>query len=248
MNGNESSSDESPLEIADSVGTERQGHQVSHGASRLLVCNPFCPASTALLLFGINRPSVDPHFLGNEEEAKPLFDLSALQIYGILLCGALVTAMALGFVFEQPLFNVSVEAGTVFLLIHSLGWQDEKQIGASSLRAITVVTWIVHAVAWTHGDGAVAGWVVSSAAVMVLAASGVARLVTGRNGALIVPAGAVISFLAAPVNFGIEKVKASPAGLLAIIGSFVLLGLGTVLALMKDRWRYSTAVNIDKHN
>ena len=128
------------------------------------------------------------------------------------LCGALVIAMAPGFIFEKPLFHVSVEAAIALLLIHSLWWQKTKHRGAMSLRAITAVTSMVHALAWTHVDGAIAGWVVSSAAVVVFAAYGIAWLVTGRWGALIVPAGAVVSFLAAPANFGIDKVQASPAG------------------------------------
>jgi hypothetical protein len=89
----------------------------------------------------------------------------------------------------------------------ALRWQDEKHTGASSLRTITAVTWMVHAIAWTHVDGATPGWVVLSAAVVVLAACGLARLVTGRWKTLIVPAGAVLSFLAAPVNYGAEKAK-----------------------------------------
>lgn len=51
---------------------------------RLLVCNPFFLCSAALLLFGINRLSVDPDFLSNETQ-KLLFNFSALQIYEVLM-------------------------------------------------------------------------------------------------------------------------------------------------------------------
>jgi hypothetical protein len=112
--------------------------------------------------------------------------------------------MAPDFIFEKRLSHVSAEAAIAFPLIHSLRWQETKHNGVMSLRAITAVTWMVHAVAWTHVDEARAGCVVSSAAVVVLAVYDIAWLVTGRWRALIVPTGAVVSFLAAPVNFGIH--------------------------------------------
>jgi hypothetical protein len=71
--------------------------------------------------------------------------------------------------------------------------------------------------------------------------SGIARLVTGRWGALRVPVGAVISFLAAPANFGVEKMTALPARLLVVVGSFMLFGLGTAVAMLEDQWRLSTS-------
>lgn len=53
-------------------------------AQRLLVCNPFFLVSAALLLFGVNRLSTDPTFLGGEEP-KLLFNFGTLQLYGGLL-------------------------------------------------------------------------------------------------------------------------------------------------------------------
>jgi hypothetical protein len=60
-------------------------------ARRLLVCNPFFLCSAALLLFGVNRLSLDPNFLG-EEHANLLFNYSALQFYEWLV---VVTAIIL---------------------------------------------------------------------------------------------------------------------------------------------------------
>src|SRR5207344_1775584 len=60
-------------------------------ARRLLVCNPFFLCSAALLLFGVNRLSLDPNFLG-EERANLLFNYSALQFYEWLV---VVTAIIL---------------------------------------------------------------------------------------------------------------------------------------------------------
>ena len=87
-------------------------------ARRLLVCNPFFLCSAALLLFGVNRLSLDPNFLG-EEGANLLFNYSALQLYGVLVVGtALVLARRK--IWYDSVLLVVVENGLVlvpFLLI-----------------------------------------------------------------------------------------------------------------------------------
>jgi hypothetical protein len=45
--------------------------------------------------------------------------------------------------------------------------------------------------------------------------------------------GKFVYHLAAPANFLFNKIKASPVGLTALGGSFLLLGLGTLIALIK---------------
>ena len=171
MNGNETNSAESALKSFAAIKPCK--YSGSSWAKRLLIRNPFYPASSARLLLVSNRLAVDTHFLANDQPPKLFFNFSALQVYGILLL--------------------------------VVGWQDEEYTGASSLRTIPAVTWIVHAIAWTHVDGTISGLVVPSIAVVVLVVCGLAWLVTGRWKTLIMPAGAVLSFLAAPVNFGIEK-------------------------------------------
>src|SRR5436190_9694043 len=53
-------------------------------AKRLLICNPFFLCSAALLLFGVNRLSLDPNFLGDETR-NLLFNFYALQFYEVLV-------------------------------------------------------------------------------------------------------------------------------------------------------------------
>src|ERR1041385_1292240 len=53
-------------------------------ARRFLAGNPLYLISAALLLFGVNRLSVDPNFLGAELE-KLIFNFSALEIYEVLV-------------------------------------------------------------------------------------------------------------------------------------------------------------------
>ena len=60
-----------------------------HVVRRLLVCNPFFLVSAMLLLFGVNRLSLDQGFLGNERD-NLLFNFAALQFYAGLLTGTAI--------------------------------------------------------------------------------------------------------------------------------------------------------------
>jgi hypothetical protein len=46
----------------------------------------------------------------------------------------------------------------------------------------------------------------------------------------------LIVMLAGPLECGVEKTQSAPAGLLAIVGSFLLFGLGTAAALTRHHW------------
>ncbi len=87
-------------------------------ARRLLVCNPFFLCSAALLLFGVNRISIDPNFL-SDEKSNLLFNYFALQIYEALV---VVTAIVLARrkIWYDSALLVVVENGLVlvpFMLI-----------------------------------------------------------------------------------------------------------------------------------
>src|SRR5882762_3272347 len=71
----------------------------------LLAGNPFYIASAALLLFGINRLSVDPRFLSGEE-ANLIFSFSALQVYEIVLIGVVLFLGARRIFYDSTLLVV----------------------------------------------------------------------------------------------------------------------------------------------
>jgi len=87
-------------------------------ARRLLVCNPFFLCSAALLLFGVNRLSIDPNFLG-EEKSNLLFNYFALQIYELLVVATAVVLARRKIWYDSALLVV-VEHGLLlvpFMLI-----------------------------------------------------------------------------------------------------------------------------------
>ena len=158
------------------------------------------------------------------------------------LCGAIAAALAPGALMTDFNGSLALHVGLSFLVPHSLRWDERISKGVVGLRIGTAVSWMTHAFVWTRVDGGAAVSVISSAAVLILFIYTLLGVVTGQWGARVVPAGAVLSFLAAPANsfFG-----TSPAGLLAVLGSFAFFGLGTLAALTKHRWHPVTAAGRD---
>lgn len=73
-------------------------------------------------------------------------------------------------------------------------------------------------------------------AATVLAIYLAARVVRGHWNARVIPLAALLVILAGPAEIGGNKLETFPTGLLAIIGSFLLFGLGTAVALTRHRW------------
>ncbi len=155
-------------------------------------------------------------------------------------CGAIGAALALGFFDLEARFHIAAQAGLVFLLLHSLRWIDREHKGAATLRTLAAVAWMAHGIMLTLADSTQAKWLVSGSALLVLAACLAARLLSGNWGPVILPVAAMVSMLAAPSSYLLRKSMTSPSGLLAIVASFLLFGLGTLLALTKHRWHGST--------
>lgn len=160
--------------------------------------------------------------------------------------GALAAALATALVTPGLQPHVALHIGLAVLALHSLRWEEgisgTISKGVVGLRIGTAVSWMTHAFVWTRVDDRTAvAWVVSSAAVLILLIYVLLGVVTGQWGARVVPAGAALSFLAAPANSFFDWLRASPSGLLAVLGSFALFGLGTLVALTKHRWHPATA-------
>jgi hypothetical protein len=58
----------------------------AHGSlwKRLIRCNPFYLISAVLLIYGVYRASIDPHFLSTETR-QVIFNFGSLEIYGLML-------------------------------------------------------------------------------------------------------------------------------------------------------------------
>jgi hypothetical protein len=157
------------------------------------------------------------------------------------LCGALIAGVTPAFLLGKPLWNEGLQMACTFLLLHSYRWTDRDSRQKSILRFVTAVTLGVHALAWTHSDETFSRVTVSSSAVAILAGYFLFRWLRGYYPPVVLLAAASICLLAVPIQLAIRVFRASPVGLLSIMGSFVLFGAGTILAMNKHRWQQALA-------
>jgi hypothetical protein len=132
-----------------------------------------------------------------------------------------------------------VQSGLVFLLLHSLRWDDSNQEGARVVRISAAVLWTLHAVIWFRSDATL--WMPCISGGPVLAAYLITQFLRGRWDTFILPAASILTILSGPGNYLIDRLHSAPTGLLAMAGSFVLFALGTAVALTKHRWHRNPA-------
>jgi hypothetical protein len=128
----------------------------------------------------------------------------------------------------------ALQSGLSFLLAHSLRWQDEKEPGAGGLRWIAGLFWAAHSVIWMHLGGAAGVTLAFSSLVFTI--YGIVRWRSGQWGPRAVPLAALLTLLSGPGEFLGGQLQEAPIGLLAILGSFLLFGLGTIAALTRHHW------------
>jgi hypothetical protein len=128
----------------------------------------------------------------------------------------------------------AAQLGFGFFLLHSLRWDDWRHVGAGVVRIVIAMAWVIHSYFWSRHD---ASWIGSLALpIVILIAYGVARWLREDWVPSVLPIAAVAAAMCAPLNYTAGKVQAMPAGVLAIVGSFALLGIGALAALTKHRW------------
>jgi hypothetical protein len=135
---------------------------------------------------------------------------------------------------EGPMLPWAIQGGLVFLLLHSLRWDDQEYQGAAVVRQLTALCWVAHCWAWAHsGD---MPWMVCLPGLIVLVACVAARWWRGHWEHFMLLPAAALAILAGPANLASSHISTIPDGLLAVCGSFALFGLGTILALTKHHW------------
>jgi hypothetical protein len=153
--------------------------------------------------------------------------------FGIL--GGLLAAIAVSLGTQLPnTIHWAAQSGLVFLLLHSLRWTDSEQPGASLVRWLAAAAWVAHTVAWAHFYGA--DWRVCVIAIPVLGTWFLFRWLLGTWGPLAILLAALLVLLSVPGHVAAVQLQSAPSGLLAVIASFVLFGLGTLGAMTKHRW------------
>jgi hypothetical protein len=161
---------------------------------------------------------------------------------GILGSVIMATMVATVFQHHGAAIHWALQSGAVFLLLHSLRWVDAEHEGARAVRVLAAIVWLIHTVVWVRSDAAM--WMPCIPGAIVLGAYLISGLLRGRWDSFILPAASIMTVLSGPGNALIVLLERAPAGLLAVIGSFLLFAFGTAAALTKNRWHRSDGTNV----
>jgi len=158
-----------------------------------------------------------------------------LAILGSIIFGSAVMSVSGS---HAGAIHWAMQGGFVFLLLHSLRWNDAENPGASTARMLAGLAWVIQSFVWVNSD---AGrfWMPFIPGVVVLGIYFACQIRRGHWDKFAVPAAATLVILSGPGNIIMDGVRSMPVGLLAVIGSFLLLGFGTAAALTRHHWHKS---------
>lgn len=151
--------------------------------------------------------------------------------------GSLAAAFLAGGLLEDVAGSgyMAAQVGIVFLLLHSLRWVDSETPGARGVRGFMAWVWLAHSGLWVMDGGAMAGRFLPGMAIAVLGVCGILYWVRGVWGPKIVPVMAVGVLVMPLVSMVWGWGRTIPEGVLVLIASFGLFGLGTLTALLKGQ-------------
>lgn len=155
-----------------------------------------------------------------------------LAILGSIICGFVIQSV---FGHHAGAVHWALQGGFLFLLVHSLRWDDTENPQAGLVRILVALAWSLHCFIWVNADTG-RFWMPFIPAAMVLAAYGIYQMRNEHWDKLVLPGAAMLAIISGPSSATVEGVRSAPTGLLAIIASFLLLGLGTVAALTRHHW------------
>ena len=132
--------------------------------------------------------------------------------------------------------NSAIQAGLLFLLLHSLLWKDEAHQGAKVVRTLGCCLWLLHSIVLAsigipHGAA-----ILSASATLLLIPCVVFRLIRGSWPPVILMSTAAIVLLSSQGSQVSGPAQSVPVGLWVVAGSFMLFAIGTILALTRSRW------------
>jgi hypothetical protein len=171
----------------------------------------------------------------------------------LAILGAIIVGSGVGTFLDRydQAPNVAIQCAFLFLLLHSLLWQDAAHPSARGARIFASVLWLLHSLflvsmSWPHS-----GAIISTAAAIVLSTCAMLKLIQGQWPPLTLPITAGIILLLHPATHTAIKAQSIPIGPWVVAGSFLLFAIGTALALTKSKWnrpapQLSPAVNPTK--
>ena len=128
----------------------------------------------------------------------------------------------------------AAQAGVIYVLLHSLKWRMEE--GVETARWVAGAIWAVHSVAWMAEDYKPAAINAALCGIFVVGACLIMRKLTNTPQPRVVGYAGIIQIIL-PLAFGaLRLLKEAPPAIVVLLGSFILFGIGTAVALTKHRW------------
>lgn len=180
-------------------------------------------------------------------------DLIALALFAYVLVGAMMSrnpkvailgafaaVVLTGMARQRHLdaFHWAFQAGFAYFLMHSWRWNDSQHVGAKGARWFIAALWVLHSFCWTHGTQVWIGPIVVGASVATLYILRGLLFKSWQPVAIAIAAG--LTALCPPLDYAATKISGAPAGVLYVVASFLLFGVGTLAALTKHRWHKAT--------
>lgn len=153
------------------------------------------------------------------------------------LAGSLAVGLATGNIFassEVP-FHLAFQAGAFFFMLHSLKWDRAADPSCAKTFGLVGAVWMADALALQSAGDLSIRLAPSLLALPLLAVVGVRRILFGKASHWAVGACAALVGLCFPLCSLGRMASVVPQGVLAVLGSFLLFGIGTGLALLKSR-------------
>ena len=133
-------------------------------------------------------------------------------------------------------FSYAIQLGFGFTLVHSIFWQQERHHYGDQLRCLVALAWVWHSWVWMYDAGALAGWATAGFAGLVITGYVVVRAIWYYWASRIIPAAAVLVIAWMPARVIFASIRTIPVGFVPVLIAFALFGLGTLIALRRDKW------------
>jgi hypothetical protein len=124
-----------------------------------------------------------------------------------------------------------VEIALAFLLLHSMRWEEKGSVGIG--RYIIAGLWVAHNLLWTWGGSLKPALLVAGFASLILVVWFFRRVLFKIPSPLLYPLAATLSLLCPPFHWFKNQ---NSDGMMALVGSFLLFGVGFIVAWTKHYW------------
>ncbi len=205
-----------------------------------------CALSVLLVCVFMPHPAVLGGKLGNLDPVPAFLGGGLLYIIGwaalsarpkLGIAGGICLALGLARLLPVTItsLNLAVQVGLIFMLLHSYRWKTDGSSDAATARILCGLFWLAHTIGWVAVEPSNAIHATLACGTLVLGIYAGARLLLGEWGPPMIAYSAVAVVCWGPLYLGGRSLLRAPDGLLTLLGSFALFGLGTLVAFRKAR-------------